>query len=57
MLGISNVILEETGMIEQCREPMGLQRKKTDLGALGNKHLWQFLLGVPVVGIDSVDKF
>ncbi len=40
ILGISNVILEDTGMVKQCREPMELQHKKKDVDALGNKHLW-----------------
>lgn len=39
MLGISNVILEETRMVQQSREPMALQHKKTDVDAPGNTHL------------------
>lgn len=40
MLGISNVILEETRMVEQRKEPMELQHKNPDADALGGQDLW-----------------
>jgi hypothetical protein len=40
MLGISNVILQQTGMVEQNKEPKALQHKKKDLDARGNRPLW-----------------